>query len=521
MNKDNPKKNIPLLLLILDGWGIREEEKGNPIVNTSTPFYDSLIKKYPNTSLFAHGKYVGLPDGQVGNSEAGHTNIGAGRLIEQDVVRISRSIKDETFFRNPAFDQAIKNVKKNNSSLHIAGLLSNGMSPHSDPSHLLALLKLAREKKVKKVFLHIFTDGRDSPKYAALNLIEKLEEKMNPNEQIATVMGRFYAMDRKKSWERTEMAYNALVSGEGIEVFDAKEAVTQAYNRGLSDEFIKPHVICAHGKAIGKIKDKDSVIFFNLRSDRARQLTKVFGQKNFNKKNIGSFKKKKEIKDLVFISLTDFGPDLEGVLNAYPHPNIKETLPMQLNDFRQLYISETEKYAHVTYFFNGGYSGTVSKEDQVLVPSPNVDSYDKTPLMSTNDLVKKIVHNVKTDKYDFTVLNLAAPDMIGHTGNYNAGVKCVEGIDHAMKKIITAYLEKNGIVLLTADHGNIEQMINPETDEIFTEHTANKVPLILISKSKNFSLLEGGRLGDIAPTILDILNIKKPKEMTGKSLLNK
>ncbi len=510
------KGKKPLILIILDGWGIANKGDANAISLANTPFIDSLKKDYPSTELWAHGKYVGLPDGQVGNSEAGHMNIGAGRIIEQDSVKISKSIKDRTFFKNPAFMGAVRHVKKMNSSLHLMGLLSNGQSPHSDPNHLFALLKLCRREKVQKVFFHLFTDGRDSPKYSSLKLIDDLEKELREGEKISSIMGRFYAMDRKKSWKRTQLAFNVFVKGKGKKAKSAKEAVMESYNKGQSDEYVEPYLIDNDGV----IKDGDSVIFFNLRSDRTRQLAKVFVQEDFNKMNKGAFRRGKKMKHLYFVGMTDFGPDLNDIITAYPSVDLEGTLPMTLSGLKQCYLAETEKYAHITYFFNGGYSGKVAKEDQILVDSPNVKSYDQTPGMSSEKMVNVVVSNVDKDKYDFCLVNFAAPDMIGHTGNIKAGVQCCEIIDTCVKKVVEKYLDNDGVVVITADHGNIEKMINLKTGEIFTEHTKNKVFFIVIGKEmKKVTLRRGGALADIAPTILKILNINSSKEMTGKSLI--
>ena len=424
----------PSLLIILDGWGIAKPGKGNAISQAHTPFYNSLLKKYPNTSIFAHGKHVGLPAGLAGNSEAGHMNIGAGRVIKQDVVKVSESIENGTFFKNAAFLEAINHCKKNNSSLHLMGLLSNGMSPHSDPSHLLALLELVRKKKVKNIYLHLFTDGRDSPRYSSLNLVHKLEKQLKNNEKIATVMGRFYGMDRKKAWVRTEKAYNALVLGEGNKVCSAEKAITQSYNKGESDEYIKPSIVDCDKES--RIKNNDSILFFNLRSDRARQLAKTFVQSKFYLQNENSFKLKKKLKNINFVSLTDFGPDLGSIFTAFPSVDLKETLPMTLNGITQMYLAETEKYAHMTYFFNGGYPGLVDGEVQKMIPSPHVEKYDHTPIMSSDKLMKEVLSSLSKNKYRFLAVNFAAPDMIGHTGNLEAGIKCCEGVDVDLSKII-------------------------------------------------------------------------------------
>jgi 2,3-bisphosphoglycerate-independent phosphoglycerate mutase len=532
MTNNNKKDNIlPMILVILDGWGIDKPNPGNAVTLAKTPNMDSLIKKYPNTKLHAHGKYVGLPLRQVGNSEAGHMNIGAGRLIEQDSVRISRSIDDGTFYKNPAFLGSIRHIRKMNSRIHLIGLLSNGQSPHSDPKHINALLNLLKKNKIDNVFLHLITDGRDSPKYASLKLINELEKHFFKNERIVTVMGRFYAMDRKKKWQRTEMAYDALVSGRGRKSASARDAITEEYNRGESDEFIEPYIIDDGKGSDTRVKDGDSIIFFNLRSDRSRQLTKAFVQNNFEAMNPGSFVRKKKLQHIYFVAMTDFGPDLDDIISAYPSFDVQDTLPMQLGGVKQLYLAETEKYAHVTYFFNGGYSGKVDDEDQIMVKSPDVKSYDETPGMSSDKLAEVILKNlVKTAngqygskgyKYDVIIVNFAAPDMIGHTGNLKAGIETCQIVDDYVGKIVKSYLDKNGTVIITADHGNIEKMINLETGEIYTEHTANPVPFILINKnfSKKIKIKSNGSLSDIAPTILKLLNLKKPADMKGNSLI--
>ena len=525
MSNKSKQNNLPLILVILDGWGLAKPNRGNAVTLSKTPTMSGLVKKYTNTKLHAHGKYVGLPAKQVGNSEAGHMNIGGGRLVEQDAVVISRSISDGTFYKNSAFLGAIRHVNKMNSKFHLVGMLSNGQSPHSDPTHLAAILRLLKERGVNNIYLHIITDGRDSPKYASLNLIDELEKKLTNNERIATVMGRFYAMDRKKTWDRTEKAFRALVSGQGRKATTAQEAITEAYNRGESDEFIEPYIIENVPKDNSRIEDGDSVAFFNLRSDRSRQLTKAFVQNNFNKMNPGSFKRGKKLQHLYFVAMTDFGPDLDEILTAYPSTDLRGTLPMQLADLSQLYIAETEKYAHVTYFFNGGYSGTVANEQHLRIQSPNVRSYDETPAMSSQALADTVIANLKSGKgkkpkYDFCVLNFAAPDMIGHTGNLKAGIECCEKIDKLLARIVKAYLAVNGTVIVTADHGNVENMINLKTGEIHTEHTTNPVPFIVINKKirNKIKLKPNGILGDIGPTILDLLGRKKPKDMSGKSL---
>ena len=509
-----------MILVILDGWGIAPPSKGNAVTLSRTPVMDAITKKYPYTLLKASGRSVGLPLKQPGNSEAGHMNLGAGRVVDQDAVIITKSINDGTFFKNPAFLAAIKNVREKKSNLHIMGMLSNGESAHSDPDHLLALLTLARLQKIHNVYLHLFTDGRDSPRYDGLKLVQDIKKGFKNGEAIATIMGRYYAMDRRKKWFNTEKAFNALVLGKGRKSESVEAAITESYNRGDSDEFIEPYVIIRKGKPLPRISNNDSVIFFNLRSDRARQLAKTFVQKNFCEKNAACFIPAKRLKNIVFIAMTDFGPDLGNIISAFPSADIKDTLPMVLKDVSQAYIAETEKYAHVTYFFNGGYAGRVNGEEQFMIPSPDVKSYDETPLMSSAALADAVILNLKEKKYDFTVLNLAAPDMIGHTGNLKAGIECVAGVDKCLGKIIDAYKKAGGTILVTADHGNIEEMINLATGEINTEHSSNPVPFVLVNDSlKKIALRSGRVLSDVAPTALALLGIKKPPLMKGESLI--
>ncbi|MBT7553269.1 2,3-bisphosphoglycerate-independent phosphoglycerate mutase, partial [bacterium] len=451
MNKENNIPNAPLVLAILDGWGLWKETEGNAIAQAKTPVMDNLYKQYPNIQIQASAKHVGLPSGQPGNSEAGHMNIGAGRVIEQDSIGISKSINNGTFFKNPAFLQMAAHVTKHKSDIHLMGLLSDDSSPHADNDHILSLLSFFVNKTDQNIYLHLFTDGRDSPQFAAARILAKYNDIFNRQRiQIASIMGRFYAMDRKKTWQRTEMAYDAMVLGKGVEVDSALAAVNQAYNRGESDEFIKPTVIVKDKKPVGTITDKDAIVFFNLRSDRARQLTKVFAQTDFAKKNPGAFKVQKKFKDLLFVALTDFGPDLDNILTAFPGIDIPDTLPLALRDLRQLYIAETEKYAHVSYFFNGGYDHVVAGEDRVEVPSKSVDSYANAPAMSTREVNQHVMNVVKENKYDFICVNFASPDMIGHTGNLTAATKAIEVVDQELGKLIEIVLKNNGTIIVTA-----------------------------------------------------------------------
>jgi 2,3-bisphosphoglycerate-independent phosphoglycerate mutase len=500
-------KEKKAVLLILDGWGLGKKDDGNAIHLAKTPFIDSLYKKYPWTKVCAHGKCAGLPKDQVGNSEAGHENIGAGKIVDQDVVYIDKDIKDGRFYKNPAFLAAINSIKKSKSNLHLMGMLSSNGSPHSNSAHLKSLIKLTRQKKVKNVYLHLFTDGRDSPPRSALKIIGALERFLKPNEIIATVIGRFYAMDRKKSWERTNWAYDAMLLGRGHEAKSPQEGITRAYNANVTDEFIEPIVMYQKNKMTPRIKNGDAIIFFNLRSDRARQFAKPFVQDGFEKMNPGSIKRKKVLSKVIFVAMTDFGPDLDGILTAYPSEDLKDTLPMLLKDKKQIYIAEKEKYAHVTYFFNGGYPDPIAGEERFLVSSPNVTSYDKKPAMSTARIVKKVISSITT--HDFICANIACPDMIAHTGNLKAGIKAAEAVDKYVKKIYQVCKKKDVDLIITADHGNIEYMYNSKTGEVITEHTTNPVPFIVISSrvAKSRGLKKNANLGNIAPTIVKLLGV--------------
>jgi 2,3-bisphosphoglycerate-independent phosphoglycerate mutase len=520
MKQINLKNSKKVILLILDGWGIGKDDASNPIWVAQPKFFNSLCKKYPYTTLCASNSCVGVPSNQVGNSEAGHQNIGAGRVVDQDSVKILKCINTGEFFKNPAFMAAINHAKNNNSAIHLMGLLSSDQSPHSNPDHLLALLTLIRRYKIKKIYLHLFTDGRDSPPRSALKAVSALERFLKPNELIATLTGRFYAMDRKKAWERTIRAYNAMVFNQVEHKAKSPQAgITEAYNADITDEFIEPIVLYKKGRMIRRISNNDAVIFFNLRSDRARQLAKPFAQKDFEKNNPGSdkYKRKKVLKNIVFVAMTDFGPDLDGILTAFPSEDIKNTLPLVLEDIKQAYIAEKEKYAHVTYFFNGGYSEPIDGEEWFLIPSPKVDHYDETPAMSTGKIINKTISLLP--KYDFICVNIACPDMIGHTGNFEAGVAAIKAVDVNIKKLYQAVLKNKATLIITADHGNVEEMLNLETGEKITEHTCNPVPFVLVdNKLKNLKLKKEGVLGDIAPTIVKLFNIKKPKEFKRRSL---
>ncbi len=507
----------PLVMIILDGWGIAPDSPGNAVTRAKTPTLDSWRSKYPSTQLKASGQAVGLSPRQDGNSEAGHMNLGAGRVVKQDAERISATIADGRFFRNPAFHAAIRHVNKYNSALHIMGMLGSKQSAHADPDHLMALLMLAQQARLQHVWVHLFTDGRDSPRYFAREMLERMLPHFG-DARVGTVMGRFYGMDRNKNWERTELAYNALRHGQAdYHVDDPLDAITQAYNRGESDEFIKPTIVNGfHG-----MQENDSIIFFNLRSDRARQIAKTFVQTDFERQNAvtGGFTRRDPIHPL-FVSMTDIGPDLGDMLSAYPAVELTETLPMVLKNFRQLYIAESEKYAHVTYFFNGGYAQPVAGEQRRMVPSASVPNFANTPGMQSPKIGEIIRHGIHGHQYDVIVANFANTDMVGHTGNLAAGIAAMEITDKILRAVGREVLAANGTLIVTADHGNLEEMLNLQTQAVDTEHSNNPVPFLLIDQQYlGKKLRTGGELADVAPTILEILQVKQPDAMTGRSLL--
>lgn len=515
-----------IVLVILDGLGIAPPSRGNAVSLAKMPNFNFLQKNYSLTNLCASGECVGLPKNQAGNSEAGHLNLGAGRIVKDDALYIDEAIDRSDFSKNPVLCQAVRRVKKQKTKLHLMGLVTEDQSAHSSPRHWLAMIKFLEDQDLPGVFLHLFTDGRDSSPHAALKIIKRFEKELNHEKKnshffikIATVVGRFYAMDRGKNWERIKLVYEALVAGRGLKVGSVTEAVVQAYNRGETDEFIQPSVVCLNDKPVATVDDGDALIFMNLRSDRARQLTKTFGQKDFNQKNPGSFIRKKIVKDLFFVALTDFGPDLDYVWTAFPSRIVEKSLPFILKDFRQIYIAETEKFAHVSFFFNGGYDHPVANEERIMIPSIGVCSYDERPEMRAAEICQTAIEKIKNN-YNFLVVNFANPDMLGHTGNLPAAVKGLEFLDRYLGILIKEIVKKEGVGLITADHGNVEEMINLKTGEIDTKHSTNPVPFILVSeKNKHVKLRKDGFLADVAPTILELIGIEKPKEMTGKSLL--
>lgn len=505
----------PVMLMILDGFGINPNEKGNAVAIANTPNIDKLKKTWPTTIIHTSGLDVGLPEGQMGNSEVGHTNIGAGRIVYQDLTRITKSIEDGDFFSIKEFADAIDNCKKNNSNLHIMGLLSDG-GVHSHIRHLVALLEFAKRKDFENVYVHCFMDGRDTPPTSGEGYIAKLEEKMKEKGvgKIATIEGRFYAMDRDKRWNRVKEAYDAMVNGVGEEATSALGAIEASYQKEVFDEFVKPTVICNGDSPVATIKDNDSVIFFNFRPDRAREITRTLVDKDFNE-----FETKKM--NLFFVCFTQYDETMPNVKIAFKPEALVNTFGEYISKkgLKQLRIAETEKYAHVTFFFNGGEEKEYEGEDRILVPSPKVETYDLKPEMSALEVTDKVVEAINSGKYDSIILNYANPDMVGHTGSLEAAVKAVETIDGCVGKVVEAIEKQNGVLIITADHGNAEQMIDYKTGEPQTAHTTNPVPLILVGLEG--VKLKEGKLADLAPTMLDIMGLEKPQEMTGESLIEK
>lgn len=521
-------KKQTTLLVILDGWGVADpKNKGNAITPKTAPNYYRWLKKYPHTQLEASGVAVGLFKGQEGNSEAGHFNIGAGRVVKQDALYVSAAIKDGTFFKNGAFHQALHHVRKYKTSVHLMGLLSNHNSAHSTPEHLYALLDLLHQEGIKKVYLHIFTDGRDSGQHDALKHLKKLRSHLYGTEEIATVMGRLYGMDRNKNWERTKKAYAALVLGQGRKVASVEEALVQAYNHEESDEFVAPSVIIQGDRPVATIRDNDAVFFFNLRSDRARQIAKTFVQPNFEKMNPGSFTRQRRPKNIRFVALTDFGPDLPNMLTAFPGRDVPDSLVQTLCPRRQLYVAESEKFAHITYFLNGGYAQHFCDEQWVKIASDRVQDFEIDPRMKARHIGNYVVRAIESGQFEFIAINFANADMVGHTGNFIAGCLAISAVDEALAKIVAATQKAGATCVITADHGNAEEMLNLKTSAIDSEHSINLVPCLIITspaRAKAFGLslsrrtLRRGKLADVAPTILKIMGIKKPSIMTGKSL---
>ena len=504
------------MLMILDGFGVNENSEGNAVKLAKIPNINEIMKQYPNTIIHTSGLDVGLPEGQMGNSEVGHTNIGAGRIVYQELTRITKSIEDGDFFSNSELVAAIENCKKNNSKLHILGLLSDG-GVHSHMRHLFAILELAKRKDFEDVYVHCFLDGRDTPPASADGYIAELEEKMKEKGvgKIATISGRFYAMDRDKRWERVKEAYDALVNGEGHRFASATAAIENSYQKEIFDEFVKPSVICKNDEPVATIGENDSVIFFNFRPDRAREITRTIVDPDFDGFERKYFK-------TYFVTFTNYDETLLPYVHiAFKKEEIKNTLGEYISKLglTQLRIAETEKYAHVTFFFNGGEEKQYEGEDRILIPSPKVETYDMKPEMSAGEVTDKVVDAINSKKYDVIILNYANPDMVGHTGSLEATIKALEFLDGCVKRVVDAIENNDGTLLITADHGNAEQMIDYKTGELHTAHTTNPVPLVLIGRED--VKLKEGRLADLAPTMLDLMNLAKPAEMTGESLIEK
>ncbi len=509
----------PLLLIIMDGWGWREDIEGNAIRLAGTPNLDLLQKNYPFTLLKCAGEAVGLPEGQMGNSEVGHLNIGAGRIVYQELTRINMAIKDRSFFRNSVFLEAIESVKRSSGKLHLMGLLSDG-GVHSHIDHLFALLNLVKGHGLaQKTFIHAFTDGRDTPPTSGIEYMKQLVAKITElnSGKVASVCGRYYAMDRDKRWDRTALAYKALVLGKGITTKDPIKAIQSAYERDETDEFIKPTVIVDNKKPVARIDDGDAVIFFNFRADRARQLTRALTDPTFNEFDREIFPK---LSYFVCMTLYDEEFDLPV---AFP-PEILEHIwgeEISQAGLYQLRIAETEKYAHVTYFFNGGEEEPFPLEERKLIPSPReVPTYDLKPEMSAYKITKEVIERIKQKRYHFIVMNYANGDMVGHTGVLEAAIKAVKVVDECVYKVVDTFRKyMKGTVIVTADHGNCEMMIDPETGEPFTAHTANPVPFYLVDDRFKDAKLKEGILGDIAPTGLYLMGLSIPYEMSGKILI--
>ena len=507
----------PVMLMILDGFGIAANSNGNAVSIAKKPNIDKFLKEYPHTELQASGMSVGLPDGQMGNSEVGHLNIGAGRIVYQELTRITKSIEDGDFFENEALLKAMKNAKDNNSALHLMGLLSDG-GVHSHINHLKGLLEFAKKEGLKKVYVHAFMDGRDVPPSSGLDNILQTENMMKEIGvgKIATVSGRYYAMDRDNRWERVELAYNALVLGKGNTAASAVEAIENSYKEEKTDEFVVPCVLLEDGKPTATINNNDSVVFFNFRPDRAREITRAINDQDFSGFNRDNL-------SLTFVTMTQYDKTLEGVNIAFKPQTLVNTLGEYVasKGLKQLRIAETEKYAHVTFFFNGGVEKENDGEERALISSPKVATYDLKPEMSAYEVTDELLKRLDEDKYDMIILNFANPDMVGHTGIVEAAVKAIEAVDECAGKVINKVLEKDGTVFVTADHGNAEIMIDEKTGNPFTAHTTNPVPFVWIANDINARSLNTGKLADIAPTMLEVMGVEAPKEMTGVSLIKK
>ena len=508
------KKNT--MLMILDGYGLAAPSEGNAIAQANTPCLDRLFSEYPHTQLGASGLSVGLPDGQMGNSEVGHLNIGAGRVVYQELTKITKAINEGRFFDNEALSDAMDHVLQNDSALHLCGLLSDG-GVHSHLTHLFALIDMAKQKGVSEVYVHALLDGRDGPPRCALTYVEQLENHMKEQGvgAIATIAGRYYGMDRDNRWERVVLAYDAMTSGEGETATSASEAVEKAYLREENDEFVRPTVILRNDAPVATVNDGDAFVFFNFRPDRAREITRCFVDPDFS-----GFERKKVADDLMYICFTQYDATMPNVKVAFPPQSLDNTLGQYLasNGKKQLRIAETEKYAHVTFFFNGGVEAPNEGEDRILIPSPKVATYDLQPEMSAYEVTDRVVEQIESEVYDAIILNFANCDMVGHTGVLSAAVKAVEAVDTCVGKIVETLKAHGGRLILTADHGNADCMLDEE-GRIVTAHSLNPVPVLVMDLERNVQLTDDGVLADLAPTLLDLMDMEAPEEMTGHSLI--
>lgn len=517
------KRKKPFVLAILDGWGVGEEnKKTNAIFSAKTPFFDYACQKYGMTTLDASGEAVGLEKNQMSGSETGHLNIGAGRVVKQEVRVILEEISRGAFFGNPFLLNFFRHIKNNNANVHLMGMLGNSDSPHSHPDIFLALLIFLKKQNLgnKKVFIHLFTDGRDSFPQSALTHWSHWKNFLEKNQigNLATVCGRFWAMDRTRNWDRLLRTYKLLVFGKGEKFPSFEKVIEHNYSQENTDEYIEPSVIENKDFSYPGIKPGDGIIFFNLRSDRARQLSKLFVGIG-NEKEPG-FPVIQKIENLKFLGLTDFGPDL-NLQTLYPSRPLSFTLLEVLSEKKQLYISETEKYAHITYFLNGGYAEPVAGEERIIIPSPKVRSYDQAPKMSAEGITEIILKNLQFKIHDFTAVNFANADMVGHTGNFEATKMAVETVDDCLKKIYQQIKKEKGILFITADHGNADIMLDEASGQLFTFHTKNPVPFLALGETEGIKWREGGKLADVTPTLLDFFDLEKPEEMTGASLREK
>ena len=508
----------PAVLMILDGYGLNSKKEGNAIAEANTPVLDRLMKEYPFVKGEASGMAVGLPDGQMGNSEVGHLNMGAGRIVYQELTRITKEIKDRTFFENPALLKAVENCKKNDSAFHAYGLVSDG-GVHSHITHLYGLLEFAKINGLEKVYVHCFLDGRDTPPASGKSFVEALEAKMAELGvgEVATVSGRYYAMDRDNNYDRVKVAYDALTQGVGVTAESATEGIQASYDKEEYDEFVKPMVIMKNGEPTATIKDNDSIVFINFRPDRAREITRAFCDDEFT-----GFDRGNRVKT-TYVCFSDYDSTIVNKEVAFHKVAVTNVFGEWLanNNLTQARIAETEKYAHVTFFFNGGIEEPNKGEDRILVASPKVATYDLKPEMSAYEVCDKLTEAITSGKYDVIIVNFANPDMVGHTGVEEAAIKAVEAVDSCVGKAVEALLSVDGTMFICADHGNAEQLVDYETGAPFTAHTTNEVPFILVNYDKEYTLREGGCLADIIPTMIETMGMEKPEEMTGNSLLIK